>query len=383
MKRLCLNIGDIAVSREPVVMETILGSCVAVCLWDARRRIGGLNHFLVPAGRGTPDRPNLYGITSIRRLIEQMLEMGADRHTLQARIFGGGTVLKALEDMFSIGVANVRTAREILAEQGIPVVSDFVGAECGIRISFQTDSGAVSVTCFDQESGRRYQDYHRLATDMEQGLAFRSVHAAVFFHDRQQFQYLQTVAVPELAARASGLKIWSANCATGEEAYSIAISLCTGVQLWPDPPHQELAPVSRAVKILATDSSLKALATAKAGIYGIEQLPTDMPDQWYGASFLKGRGAMEGHIRLKPYLQELVRFRRLNLRQTPFPFRRPFDIIFCRNAMRAFDDTTKQQTLTQLHQHLVPAGFLFLGSSDSVPDSRLFEETETGVYRRR
>lgn len=378
MKKICLNIGDIVVSQEPAILETILGSCVAVCLWDARRHIGGLNHFLVPEGRGTPDRPNLYGVTSVRRLIEQMLELGSDRRSLQARIFGGGTVLKALEDMFSIGVANVRIAREILEGHGIPVVNDFVGAECGIRISFQTDSGAVSVTCFDQESGRRYQDYYRQPAESEQRLAFRSVHAVTFLQEIQQFHYLQTIVLPQLTSRASQLKIWSANCATGEEAYSLAICLNAGTSIWHDAPPTTY----RNAKILATDLSLKSLETANRAIYGIEQLPTELSDHWHAACFLKGRGASEGHIRVKPHLQEVVRFRRFDLRQKSYPFRRPFDVIFCRDAMRAFDDEAKRQTVLRLHQHLVPGGYLFLGNRDTVPDGTVFEQVAPFIYRR-
>lgn len=386
MKRICLNIGDIVVTRGPAILETILGSCVAVCLWDSRQRIGGLNHYLVPTGRGEPERPNLYGNNSVRNLIKQTINLGADYQSLQARIFGGGSILKSLEDIFTIGAENVRIAREILGEYGIPVVHDFVGAECGIRIAFRTDSGAVSVTCFDQESAHRYQDYYQQPLVNAHELEFRSVHTTGFFQEDDQFRFLKEAILPELASRKQSfreLRAWSAGCATGEAAYSLAI--CFDETLQSQPPAAATARPFGGwkVRILATDTSLKALAIAMSGTYGTEQLPGQVPEPAKSRYFLKGNGIYTGHIRIKPFLQEAVRFRRLNLKNSSYPFKRHFDLIFCHDSLRAFDETTKQQTFLRLHQHLAPSGFLLFSQIDLVPDNTLFERINTTAYRKR
>lgn len=385
MKRVSLNIGDITVSREPVIMETILGSCVAVCLWDTSHHIGGLNHYLVPTGRGASEHPNLYGVNSVRNLIEQTLRVGADIRSLQARIFGGGSIMKSLEDIFTIGAANVRIAREILAEYGIPVIQDFVGAECGIRISFKTNNGAVAVTCFDQESGRRYQDYFQQLADSKRELAFNSTHAAGFFKESQLFQFLEDEAIPDLARRKRylrELKIWCAGCTTGEAAYSLAISFWETLAAMfplgkPDEPFGGWD-----TRILATDTSVKSLATATAATYGIEQLPERLPDRVKSRFFLKGSGAHAGHIRIKPCLRDTIRFRHLNLKAPDYPFKKQFDLIFCHDGLRALDDATKQDVLQRLHRQLVPAGYLMLGQAIQLPDSMPFEQLAPAVYRK-
>ncbi len=385
MKRISLNIGDIAVSREPVIMETILGSCVAVCLWDTSHHIGGLNHYLVPTGRGAAEQPNLYGINSVRSLIEQTLRVGADIRSLQARIFGGGSIMKSLEDIFTIGAANVQIAREILAEYGIPVIQDFVGAECGIRISFKTSNGAVAVTCFDQESGRRYQDYFQHLADSKRELAFNSTHAAGFFKEAQQFHYLEDEAIPDLARRKRYLKelrIWCAGCTTGEAAYSLAISFWETLAAMP-PLGDPAEPFGGwDTRILATDTSVKALATATAATYGIEQLPERLPDSVKSRFFLKGSGVHAGHIRIKPCLRETIRFRQLNLKAPDYPFKKQFDLIFCHDGLRALDDTARQDVLQRLQRQLAPAGYLILGQRMQLPDSMPFEQVAPAIYRK-
>jgi chemotaxis protein CheD len=145
MKRIILNIGEIAVSREPAKLETILGSCVALCLWDEARRIGGLNHYLLPHEQPNSPKSTVYGATCIDALVGRMTKAGAEIPTLQARIYGGGSVIAELDDLFSIGMDNVRIAREKLAEYGIPVVATHVRARQGIRVVFETSTGEVTV----------------------------------------------------------------------------------------------------------------------------------------------------------------------------------------------------------------------------------------------
>jgi chemotaxis protein CheD len=145
MKRIILNIGEIAVSKESAVLETILGSCVAVCLWDDKFRIGGLNHYLLPHEQADAPLSTVYGATSIDTLVAQMIDTGADMCNLQAQIFGGGSVITDLDDVFNIGVENIRIAQQKLQEYDIPIVSAHVRARQGIRVIFKTLTGEITV----------------------------------------------------------------------------------------------------------------------------------------------------------------------------------------------------------------------------------------------
>ena len=386
MKRICLNIGEIAASREPVRLETILGSCVAVCLWDSEKKIGGLNHYLVPTGRETPERPNIYGINAIRALIEKMIRLGSEPGRMQARIFGGGSILKPLEDMFTIGTENVRLARSMLAQYGIPVVKDFVGAECGIRISFTTSTGEVSVTCFDQESGRRYEDFIKHSDEyVERDLDLKSVHTTGFLCNKSQLAFMASSVLPAIISKnmaTASMRIWYSGCTTGEEAYSVAITVSEFMRNTCAAPPLSADFAGWDVRLLATDSSRKTLKTAAAGCYGIEQLSDDMPDEVKQRYFLKGQGEKLGYVKVKPLLRDAVIFRHLNLKIRSFPFKRPFDIIFCRDMMKAYDDLTKQRLMQSLHSHLTGSGFLFLGAHDDEPDPLLFRPVEENIYQK-
>lgn len=152
MKRIILNIGEYAVSKEPVALETILGSCVGICLWDEQQRIGGLNHYLLPNEQPDTPRSSIYGGTSIDLLVKAMLEAGAVPGQLQAQIFGGNMMFNKLEDIFNIGMENIWLARQKMDAYGIPVVSEHIRARHGIKVVFRTASGEVTVTPLGQKS---------------------------------------------------------------------------------------------------------------------------------------------------------------------------------------------------------------------------------------
>lgn len=131
--------GDLVVSRTPTRMSTVLGSCVAVCLFDARRRFGGMNHFLVPNG-GTKA---LHGDWSTTSLIKRMLELGSTIESLEAKVFGGGCPLRLADEAYAVGPGNVATARQILAEHGIPIRVQRTGHEGGVKLYFESWTGVV------------------------------------------------------------------------------------------------------------------------------------------------------------------------------------------------------------------------------------------------
>ncbi|KAA9007965.1 chemotaxis protein CheD [Histidinibacterium aquaticum] len=132
--------GDYAISGDPgTTLSTILGSCVAVCLYDAEEGIGGMNHFLLP-GENNGATTHRYGVHLMELLINGLLKRGADRSRLKAKIFGGGRMSDNLRD---IGQSNVEFARGFLTREAIPIVSDHVGERSARRLRFWPATGAV------------------------------------------------------------------------------------------------------------------------------------------------------------------------------------------------------------------------------------------------
>ena len=145
-----LHAGQVFVSAEGKSIITILGSCVGVCIWDAVNRIGGATHFLLPSWDGTGASSPRYGNVAISMLVQKLLEAGAHRGQLQAKVFGGGCLFGSLREPGSnreppLGSRNVEIALETLTKARIPVVSTVVGVDRGQRIMFRTDTGDAEI----------------------------------------------------------------------------------------------------------------------------------------------------------------------------------------------------------------------------------------------
>jgi chemotaxis protein CheD len=139
--RLYLAPGRLFASGEDVAVTTILGSCVAVCLWDAEVRVGGMNHFLLPDG--APESPR-FGRYAVPLLVRSLLELGARRSRLRAKLFGGACVLEAFRrEGGHLGTRNVEMARERLRTEAIRVVEEDVGGELGRKLVFAVRTGAT------------------------------------------------------------------------------------------------------------------------------------------------------------------------------------------------------------------------------------------------
>ena len=141
-----LHPGRIFVSSEPCTVRMVLGSCVAVCLWDPGLGIGGANHFLLPYQVGDGQDSPRFGNVAILRLIEKLLAFGCAKRSLKAKLFGGSCVLEAFQKNGAhLGTKNVSLARKLLAEEGIAVVAEDVGGQRGRRLIFQTNDGGAWV----------------------------------------------------------------------------------------------------------------------------------------------------------------------------------------------------------------------------------------------
>jgi len=141
-----LHPGQVFVSPDPVVVTTILGSCVAVCVFDPVRRVGGTNHYLLPHWVGNGVSSARFGNVAVRSLIEKMLALGVQKQNLQAKVFGGACVIDAFHGRGNhLGTKNSELAREALRQEGIPVVADDVGGRRGRKVIFHTDTGVALV----------------------------------------------------------------------------------------------------------------------------------------------------------------------------------------------------------------------------------------------
>jgi chemotaxis protein CheD len=145
-----LHAGQVFVSAEAKSIVLILGSCVGVCIWDVVNRIGGGTHYLLPSWDGTGAASPRYGNVAVSILVQKLLEAGADRGQLRAKVFGGGCLFDSMRESHSnkehhLGSRNVETALEILSKAQIPVVSTVVGVDRGQRIVFRTDTGDAEI----------------------------------------------------------------------------------------------------------------------------------------------------------------------------------------------------------------------------------------------
>lgn len=129
--------------REEHWVSTVLGSCVAVTLFDAQASLGGLNHFMLPLWNGEGLPTPKYGNVAMEKLLERVLALGARKERLVAQIFGGACVLGERRGPFEIGSRNLMVAREILQRHAIPVMASNVGGQSGLRLRFNTRTGAV------------------------------------------------------------------------------------------------------------------------------------------------------------------------------------------------------------------------------------------------
>ena len=187
-----------------------------------------------------------------------------------------------------------------------------------------------------------------------------------FFREAHHFPVLAA----ELAQRRGrSLRIWCNAASTGEEPYSIAMTVADALG------------ANANVSILCSDIDTKVLASAQRGVY-----PADargLTPESLRRHFMRGAGANSGFIRVKSELQRLVEFRAFNLMDAKWPLGEPFDIVFCRNVMIYFDAATQRSVLERMHGVMRPQGLLFAGHSENFTEWKdLFRLRGKTVYER-
>jgi chemotaxis protein methyltransferase CheR len=178
-----------------------------------------------------------------------------------------------------------------------------------------------------------------------------------FFREPRHFEFLEREALPawRAAAEAGGrprrLRVWSAACSTGEEPYSVAMALLSGLPGW-------------TLEVIASDLSTKVLARAQSGIWPIERA-RQIPRPYLSAYMLKGYGEQAGLMKAGEELRAVIRFERVNLASEAWPDG-PFDLLLCRNVLIYFDRASKVRVVERLLDRLAPDGFLLLGHAESL-----------------
>lgn len=270
--------------------------------------------------------------------------------------------------------------------------AELIYSTAGIKLSSQKKVLLLSrlQKRINMQGLRNLEEYYSLVREDEEERVLMlnciSTNTTKFFRENHHFEYLMGKVVPELVvkkAQERTLRIWSAGCSTGEEPYSIAVSVSKALSGLP--VHGNFAACQYGgwdVKVLATDISTRVLEKAQDGIYDLEQIPGEMQGSGLPTYFLKGSGENAGKIMVKEFVKEVVRFRRFNLKEDSYPFRGLFDVIFCRNVMIYFDDGMREHVLERFHRHLSPDGYLFLGHSETMHGQGRFKPVHITTYRK-
>jgi len=198
-----------------------------------------------------------------------------------------------------------------------------------------------------------------------------------FFREIKHFDFLNTTLLPELVAKKEKnndkkLRIWCAASSSGEEPYTLAITVLNHIK-----PSNGWD-----IKILATDISTEILQKAIAGIYKMESLK-DIPPGTVSAHFSKVIVNNAHCYEAKNHLKDLITYRRFNLMTEKFPFKYPFDFIFCRNVMIYFDPETQHRLVSKFYDCLPKNGYLFIGHSETLSKSNSsFKYIQPAVYQK-
>ncbi|MCK2185125.1 protein-glutamate O-methyltransferase CheR [Halomonas getboli] len=201
----------------------------------------------------------------------------------------------------------------------------------------------------------RFSDYlarleqHPDAREWEAFTNALTTNLTAFFREAHHFPLL----AEHVRERRGPVRVWSAAASTGEEPYSIAMTLT-----------EALGSRAGDAEVVATDIDTEALEKARAGVYSLEQIHK-LDEARIKRFFQRGRGAHEGLARVRPELKTMVDFRSLNLLAPSWALQGPFDAIFCRNVMIYFDKQTQARILERFAPLLKPDGLLFAGHSEN------------------
>jgi chemotaxis protein methyltransferase CheR len=190
-----------------------------------------------------------------------------------------------------------------------------------------------------------------------------------FMREQDHLDYFRKTIIPDIVRRHQKdktLAIWSAGCSSGEEPYNISMYLFD--YLGADARNWD-------TRLLATDISSKALASARRGVY---ELPDTIPADWKKKYFVPQSG---GRYSVAPAVKDNVIFQTFNL-MDPIKFRRKFDVIFCRNVMIYFDQPTKDALVRRFYDATVPGGYLLISYSENLSQNTPYRRLATATFQK-
>jgi chemotaxis protein methyltransferase CheR len=270
--------------------------------------------------------------------------------------------------------------RTLLSPAEFARIAEIAKREAGLALTV-TKNSMISARVARRLRDTRTPDFgsyvallesRRGADELRMLISALTTNVTHFFREDHHFRYLETAVLPRLVADARGgrpVRLWSAGCATGQEPYSIAMTV---LRMFPDAAAHDL-------RILATDIDETVLGRATRGRYTPAQLDSvPVPDR--RRFFVESEG---GEMEVAPDLRRLVTFRPLNL-VGAWPLQRSFDAIFCRNVVIYFDGETQAALWPRFHRALAPGGVLFIGHSERLDPltARRFLSAGVTTYRK-
>lgn len=223
-----------------------------------------------------------------------------------------------------------------------------------------------------------FSEYYKYIMDDKTGNALEvlinkiTTNHTFFMREADHFDFFRNISLPYIVGteKKKDLRIWSAGCSSGEEPYTLAMLIDeyfgTEKLLWDS-------------KILATDISSKVLKEAMAGVYSNEEIAT-LPKHWRLKYFQKSDS--DNSVLIDSIRNEVI-YRKLNLMDEVFPFRKKFHVIFCRNVMIYFDAKTKNELVKKFYDSMEYGGYLFIGHSESLNrEETKFQYVKPAIYRK-
>ena len=212
----------------------------------------------------------------------------------------------------------------------------------------------------------------KTGAEVSQMISFLTTNYSYFMREWDHFKYFKENVLPELSrtVRDNDLRTWSAGCSTGQEPYTLAMLISD---------FSKENKVKWDAKVLATDISIKALDGARKGIFEDESLK-NVPGTWKMSYFKK---QADSKWEVCDSLKKEVIFRRLNLIEGEFPFKKQLHVTFCRNVMIYFNEETKAKLVEKFYRATTPGGYLFIGQSETIDRSdNRFKLVMPSVYKK-
>ena len=256
-----------------------------------------------------------------------------------------------------------------ISDEEFHLLRQLIHAEAGISLSeakraLLSSRLAKRLRHFGFQTYSQYYDHIRnhdpTGAERRQMINCITTNKTDFFREPGHFAFLKDKVFPLVRERAGRggprrLYLWSAGCSTGEEPYTLAMTL----REYFGPP------AGWDVKILASDIDTEVLQKADKGVYS-EDRTQDLPEDLKRKYFLRGTGTNAGFVQVRPDLRRLITFQRINFIEEPWPLKTRFDIIFCRNVIIYFDRPTQQRLFQRMAGYLNSDGFLFMGHSENL-----------------